>query len=318
MCPGIDHIILIPKKGNLEVCDNWRRIASLDVVGKVLARLVQNRLREVVEEILPESQCGFRQSRGCTDMIFVVRQCIEKLYELREKGFLIFIDLKKAYDSVPRAALWLILAKAGLPDGLITIIRSFHDGMEAVVAMAGGTTQPIYVDNGLRQGCSLAPLLFNIFMWAVFSCWLKAIQSIDDVGLAYRYKLDGKLMFRRRRSDSPFRLTDCQFADDSVLMASSRQAAQSALDAFASIASSFGLSINVVKTKFFVACCGVIESDRQPLILHGSPVEYVADFLYLGSLIHCDGCSGYDMHSRSATAARAFGMLKKSILMIRG
>ena len=68
---------------------------------------------------------------------------------------------------MPRAALWLILAKAGLPDGLITIIRSFHDGMEAVMATAGGTTQPIYVDNGLRQGCSLAPLLFNIFMFFV-------------------------------------------------------------------------------------------------------------------------------------------------------
>ena len=273
----------------------------------MLARLVQNRLREVAEDILPVAQCGFRQSRGWTDMIFVVRQCIEKLYEHREKGFLIFIDLKKAYDSVPRAALWLILAKAGLPDGLITIICSFHDGMEAVVATVGGTTQPVYVDNGLRQGCSLAPLLFNIFMWAMFSCWLKAIQSIDGVDHAYRYKLDGKLMFRRR-SDSPFHLTDCQFADDSVLMPSSRQAAQSALDAFASIASSFGLSINVAKTKFLVAGCGIIESDRQPLILHGSPVEYVADFRYLGSLIHCDGCSGYDVHSRSATAARAFGM----------
>ena len=305
---GLTTIILIPKKGNLEVCDNWRGIALLDVVGKVLARLVQNRLREVAEEILPESQCGFRQSRGCTDMIFVVRQCIEKLYEHREKGFLVFIDLKKAYDSVPRAALWLILAKAGLPNGLITIIRSYHDGMEAVVATAGGTTQPIYVDNGLRQGCSLAPLLFNIFMWAVFSCWLKVIQSIDGVGLAYCYKLDGKLMLQRQRSDSPFHPTDCQFADDSVLVASSRQAAQSALDTFASIASSFGLSINVTKTKFLVAGCGVIESDRQPLILHGSPVEYVADFRYLGSLIHCDGCFGYDVHSCSATAAKTFGM----------
>ena len=57
----------------------------------------------------------------------------------------------------------------------------------------------------------------------------------------------------------------------------------------------------------------MIESDRQPLILHGSPVEYVADFRYLGSLIHCDGRSGYDVHTCIATAAMAFGMLKKSI-----
>ena len=168
-----------------------------------------------------------------------------------------FSSILKRLMTVPRAALWRILAKAGLPDGLITFIRSFHEGMEAVVATAGGTTQPICVDNGLQQGCSLAPLLFNIFMWAVFSCWLKA-QSIDGVGLAYRYKLDGKLMIQMRRSDSPFHLTDCQFAEDSLLMASSRQAAQSALDAFASIASSFGLSINVAKTKFLVAGCGVI------------------------------------------------------------
>ena len=73
---GLTINILIPKKGNLEVCGNRRGIVLLDVVGKVLARLVQNRLREVAEEILPEPQCGFRQSRGCTDMIFVVQQCI--------------------------------------------------------------------------------------------------------------------------------------------------------------------------------------------------------------------------------------------------
>ena len=57
----------------------------------------------------------------------------------------------------------------------------------------------------------------------------------------------------------------------------------------------------------------MIESDCQLLTLRGSSVEYVADFRYLESLIHCDGCSGYDAHSRSATAARAFGLLKKSI-----
>ena len=58
------NIIPIPKKGNLQVCDNWRGISLLDVVGKLFTRVIQERLQDVVEEILPESQCGFRKCRG--------------------------------------------------------------------------------------------------------------------------------------------------------------------------------------------------------------------------------------------------------------
>jgi len=71
-------IIPIPKKGNLNICDNWRGIALLEVVGKVVARVIQARLQKVAEEELPESQCGFREGRGCSDMIFTVRQLVEK------------------------------------------------------------------------------------------------------------------------------------------------------------------------------------------------------------------------------------------------
>ena len=53
-------LIPIPKKGNLQSCDNWRGIALLDVVGKLVARIVQSRLQVLAEKELPESQCGFR------------------------------------------------------------------------------------------------------------------------------------------------------------------------------------------------------------------------------------------------------------------
>ena len=92
-------IIPIPKKGNLSLCDNWRGIALLEVVGKVVARVLQGRLQKVAEEELPESQCGFRVGRGCSDMIFTVRQLVEKTVEHQSKQFLIFIDLTKAYDT---------------------------------------------------------------------------------------------------------------------------------------------------------------------------------------------------------------------------
>ncbi len=63
--------------------------------------MLQKRPQKVAEEELPESQCGFRAQRGCSDMIFTMRQLLEKSYEHRAKVFLLFIDLKKAYDSVP-------------------------------------------------------------------------------------------------------------------------------------------------------------------------------------------------------------------------
>lgn len=89
------EIVLIPKKGDLKLCDNWRGISLLDVVGKIMARIVQERLSAIAEQLLPESQCGFRKGRGCTDMIFTARQLIEKSREHAGKLFILFVDLKK-------------------------------------------------------------------------------------------------------------------------------------------------------------------------------------------------------------------------------
>ena len=88
----------------------------LNVVGKVVARVIQGRLQKLAEEELPESQCGFRKGRGCMDMVFAVRQLIEKSWEYRERLFITFVDLKKAYDSVPSEAVWRVLKKLGVPE----------------------------------------------------------------------------------------------------------------------------------------------------------------------------------------------------------
>ena len=84
MCPtGLADTILvpIPKKGDLHCCNNLQGIALLGVVGKLVARIVQNRLQKFAERELSESQCGFRRGRSCTGMIFMVRQLIEKAIE---------------------------------------------------------------------------------------------------------------------------------------------------------------------------------------------------------------------------------------------
>ena len=107
--------ILIPtaKKGSLKCCDNWRGISLLEVVGKVVARVVQNQLQKPAEKLLPESQYGFRKGRGCNDMVFTIKKLSEKAVEHRAKQFFAFAGLRKAYDSVPRKALWKVLEKLG-------------------------------------------------------------------------------------------------------------------------------------------------------------------------------------------------------------
>ena len=84
-------LIPIPNKGNLAKCDNWRGIALLEVVGKVLATIIQTRLQEVASGFLPVFQCGFHLSRSCLDMIFSVRQLLERPIECHVKDFLLIL-----------------------------------------------------------------------------------------------------------------------------------------------------------------------------------------------------------------------------------
>ena len=97
------RIVPVPQKGNLYSCDNWRCISLLNVVGKIFAKIIQERLQTIAETILPDSQCGFRKGRGCVDMIFAARQLVVKVREHTDVLFILFVDLKQAYDSVPRS-----------------------------------------------------------------------------------------------------------------------------------------------------------------------------------------------------------------------
>ena len=93
-----------------------RRETCLSVItGEALASwmwwasylpVLNDRLQLVVEETVSDFQCGFRAGRGRVDMIFCIRQLLEKAIEHNTKLLLLFVDLRKAYDSVPRVALW--------------------------------------------------------------------------------------------------------------------------------------------------------------------------------------------------------------------
>ena len=90
------------------VCDNYRGIPLLSIAGKILARVLLNRLNEYLEQsgLLSESQCGFRKNRGTIDMIFTARQLQEKCQEQNVDLFMTFVDLTKAFDTVSHEGLW--------------------------------------------------------------------------------------------------------------------------------------------------------------------------------------------------------------------
>ena len=83
-------------------------------------------------------------------MVFPIRQLTEKTIEHQKKLFLLFIDIRKAYDSISHALLWRALEKLGVLDTLISLVRSFHEGMQAWVRVNGDLLEEISVENGLR------------------------------------------------------------------------------------------------------------------------------------------------------------------------
>ena len=122
---------LFKRKGNPQVCDNHRGISLLSIAGKILARVLLNRLNEHLEQsgLLPECQCGFRKDRGTIDMIFTARQLQEKWQEQNVDLCMTFVDLPKAFDTVSRGRLSNIMAKFGSPTKFIAMVRQFHVGM---------------------------------------------------------------------------------------------------------------------------------------------------------------------------------------------
>ena len=165
-------IMVLHKKKDRTECGNCRCISLVAHAGKILLKIIGRSLSEYCERvgILPEEQSGFRPNRSITDMMFVIRWLQELAQSKRIPLYVCFIYLTNAYDSDDRTLLWTVLARFGVPQNMITVIRQFHDGMRVCVQLDDRVRSGWFaVEQGLRQGCVLAPLLFNIFFAAVIN-----------------------------------------------------------------------------------------------------------------------------------------------------
>ena len=113
-------VITLPKKGNLQQCQNYRTISHR---SKVMLKNILNRLKPQVEEIITEEQAGFRAGRSTTGQIFNLRIFYEKYLQHQQDLYHVFIDFKKAFDRVWHAALWATMKKY-ISTNLIRVIKN--------------------------------------------------------------------------------------------------------------------------------------------------------------------------------------------------
>ena len=280
-------IHLYKRKGNPQVCDNHRGISLLSIAGKILAKILLNRLNAHLDQtgLIPESQCGFRKDRGTIDMIFTARQLQEKCQEQNVDLYMTFVDLTKAFDTVSRDGLWKIMAKFGCPPRFIAIVRQFHDGMQARVQNDGEFSEPFEVTNGVKQGCVLAPTLFSM----MFSAMLMDAFQDSDTGFPIRYRFDGNI-FNLRRLQAKTKvqtdvLDELLYADDMDKNANTEAKMQRAMDQISQSCDNYDLTISTKKTEVVHQPAPGKPYNEPTITVNGQKLKVVDKFTYLGSTL---------------------------------
>ena len=126
-------IITLLKKGNLQLCQNYKTIILISHSSKVMLKVILNRLKPQAEEIIAEEQAGFRAGRSTTEQIFNLRNLCEKYLQHQQNLYHVFTDFKIAIDSVWHAALWATMWKYNISANLVRTIEQLYDKATSAV-----------------------------------------------------------------------------------------------------------------------------------------------------------------------------------------
>ena len=150
------HLVKLPKKGDLSSCNNWRGIILLSIPGKVLTRIMLERLKTALDKRLRVERAGFRQDRSCTDHIATMRIIIEQSLEWQTPLYTVFVDFQKAIGSVDRDVIWRLMYHYGFPPKFAAIIQQLYEDATCQVIHDGKLTElSEYKPASVRAVCSL-------------------------------------------------------------------------------------------------------------------------------------------------------------------
>ena len=150
-------LIPLPKSGDLGDTGNYRGINLSSVVAKVINKMILNRIQPKIDPFLRRNQNGFRPGRSTVSHILAIRRIIEGVQHKNLKAAIIFVDFKKAFDSVHRGKMFQILKAYDIPPNLLNAIQIMHENTKAKVITPDGNTEFIEIAAGVLQGDTLAP-----------------------------------------------------------------------------------------------------------------------------------------------------------------
>ena len=281
------HLIKIPKKGDLTKCSNYRGITLLSVPGKIFNRIILERMKDEVDKELRDHQAGFRKERSCTDQIATLRIILEQSIEWNTSLYICFIDYEKAFDSLDRNTLWLLLRHYGVPAKLVNLIKNTYTGMNCKVVHEGKLSDSFEVKTGVRQGCLLSPFLFLLAIdWI-----MKTTTNEKRNGIQWT-------LWKQ--------LDDLDFADDLALLSHQQQQMQEKVNVLTETSERTGLNIHRGKTKLLK----INHTSQEPIKIKAESLEEVESFTYLGSVVDKEGGTEADVKARIGKARAAFIQLR--------
>jgi hypothetical protein len=200
------HITLIPKVKNPETVQEFRPISLCNVIYKTISKVLTNRLKRVLPQIVSESQSAFVPGRLITDNILVAFETLHHMHQQRKRKYgsvALKLDMSMAYERVEWKFLEKVMQQMGFHHKWVTIMMECISTVSYSILINGEPHGYIKPSQGLRQGHPLSPYLFLLCTEGLHSLLQKAKNAGDIHGVSI--------------SRSGPKLTHLFFADDSLL-----------------------------------------------------------------------------------------------------
>ncbi|VUZ38557.1 unnamed protein product [Hymenolepis diminuta] len=246
-------------KGSTGEANNYRGTSLSDAIGKLYAGLVCGRLTAHMLNLLSPTQYGFREGYSAEQAILAIRHCIQIAIDKNKPIVLIFVDLKKAFDSLPTHVIIKQLSDLRCS---WKIVRSTSALLDSPVGRLRGSTESFIMERGVRQGSKEGPLLFNITFQLVLEEVCNLTTQMDSITLVATNGDEWKLGY-------------IEYADDLCLIANTIAEAEGLLQRLDTVLAKFHTEVTTDKTQWM--CLGE-EPERNLLHFGSKSIERVHSY----------------------------------------